>query len=413
MKTELTNDYPSKSDPSDWIRVRFCDIARKVNVKVNRRNSELKRYVAGEHMRTDDLHIKKWGIIGDGYLGSAFNQKFVKGQILYGSRRTYLRKVAIADFDGICANTTFVIEPHGDKIMPELLPFLMQSKFFTQHSVRRSKGSTNPYINWKDIANFECKIPTKEKQKEAADILLSAEDCIAKTEHLLQAQISYKEILMHELFHNGIIPEASEKTRYGNLQIDWTLSSIKDVCDINLYSKDPKKEPNRKIRYIDISAIENFKVVSTKEFMGKDAPSRARRLVFTDDVIVSTVRPYLKAFAKIGEKLSGDVCSTGFAVLTPKDVESEYLFQFVQSDRFVRNLKKFMVGSNYPAISAGDIGKIPIPLASEAQQEKIAKILSTVDITIQKTRDRLLSTRALKLYLINNMLVSDIQNDFY
>ena len=73
--------------------------------------SGLERYVAGEHMDTDDLRLRRWGEINGDYLGPAFHMRFRPGQVLYGSRRTYLRKVAVADFSGICANTTFVLEP--------------------------------------------------------------------------------------------------------------------------------------------------------------------------------------------------------------------------------------------------------------------------------------------------------------
>ena len=130
--------------------MRFGDVVQNVKVDIAPEKSNLERYIAGEHMDTDNLHIRRWGTIGDGYLGPAFHRKFVKRQVLYGSRRTYLRKVAVAKFDGICANTTFVLEPKSDELLPELLPFIMQTESFAEHSVKQSKGSVNPYINWKD-----------------------------------------------------------------------------------------------------------------------------------------------------------------------------------------------------------------------------------------------------------------------
>jgi len=106
-----------------WTRVAFGDVVRKVNDKVDPWDSGLERYVAGEHMDTDDLRIRRWGLIGDDYLGPAFHMRFKPGHVLYGSRRTYLRKVALADFEGITANTTFVLETKDPtRLMPELLP---------------------------------------------------------------------------------------------------------------------------------------------------------------------------------------------------------------------------------------------------------------------------------------------------
>jgi type I restriction enzyme, S subunit len=86
--------------------------------------------------------------------------------VLYGSRRTYLRKVAVPDFEGICANTTFVLEPSDPAVMlPELLPFVMQTKAFHEHSITQSKGSVNPYVNFSDLAWYEFLLPPTDEQR--------------------------------------------------------------------------------------------------------------------------------------------------------------------------------------------------------------------------------------------------------
>lgn len=158
-------------DRKGWSRVRFGDVVTQLKEKVDPVAAGVERYVAGEHMETENVHIRKWGNVGDGYLGPAFIRQFRKGQVLYGSRRTYLKKVALAEWDGVTANTTFVLETKGDKLLPELLPWLMLSERFTQHSVAESKGSTNPYINFPDIAKFEFDLPPLDQQRRLADIL--------------------------------------------------------------------------------------------------------------------------------------------------------------------------------------------------------------------------------------------------
>ena len=135
-------------DKTGWKKYRFGDVAIQTKEVVDIENTDLTRYVAGEHMFSEDIHLRKWGTIGDGYLGPAFIRKFNKGDILYGSRRTYLKKVAIADFDGVTANTTFVIKANEDLIETVLLAHLMLSHDFTEYSVKNSRGSVNPYINW-------------------------------------------------------------------------------------------------------------------------------------------------------------------------------------------------------------------------------------------------------------------------
>jgi type I restriction enzyme S subunit len=97
-------------DRTRWTHVRFGDVVKQRNETVDPGTGEVDRYVAGQHMDTDQLRVVRWGTVGDGYLGPAFVRRFRTGQVLYGSRRTYLRKVALADFDGVCANTTLVLE---------------------------------------------------------------------------------------------------------------------------------------------------------------------------------------------------------------------------------------------------------------------------------------------------------------
>lgn len=158
-------------DRSRWQRVRFGDVVRQLKDEVDPLSGEVKRYIAGEHMNSEDIHIRRWGAIGDGYLGPAFIRHFRKGQVLYGSRRTYLKKVAVPNFDGVTANTTLVLMADDRKLKQELLPWLMLSERFTKHSIQESKGSTNPYINFPDIAKFEFDLPPLAQQVRIAGLL--------------------------------------------------------------------------------------------------------------------------------------------------------------------------------------------------------------------------------------------------
>lgn len=155
-----------------WTTVAFGDVVRKVSDRVDPETSGLERYVAGEHMDTDDLRIRRWGLIGDGYLGPAFHMRFKPGQVLYGSRRTYLRKVAVPGFEGVTANTTFVLEPKDPAVLlPEFLPYVMSTESFHRYSIEQSKGSVNPYINFSDLASYGFALPPLVEQTEIAKAL--------------------------------------------------------------------------------------------------------------------------------------------------------------------------------------------------------------------------------------------------
>lgn len=167
-------------DKTDWKLTKFGEVAIQQKKTVDRENTSLTRYVKGEHMGSEDLHLREWGELTDEYLGPAFIRYFEKDDILYGSRRTYLRKVVIAPFEGITSNTTFVIKANEKKIDKRLLPFIMMTDDFTEHSVRNSKGSVNPYINWKDISEYEFLLPPKDQQAQLAELLWTMDEVIER-----------------------------------------------------------------------------------------------------------------------------------------------------------------------------------------------------------------------------------------
>jgi type I restriction enzyme S subunit len=168
-------------------KVKFGDIVRDVKNKVDRNCNPYEFYVAGDHMDTEDLIIHRKGSFATDDVGPAFIREFKTGQVLYGSRRTYLKKVAVADFDGVTANTTFVLETSDDKkFLQELLPFVMLSEGFTQWSIMKSKGSTNPYVLFSDLADYEFELPDIEKQRELAKVLWAMDDTKKSYQKLLQ-----------------------------------------------------------------------------------------------------------------------------------------------------------------------------------------------------------------------------------
>lgn len=174
----------------------FGDLVREVKEKVDRQNNPYEFFIAGDHMDTDELHLLRRGTFDGSDVGPAFIRIFKPGQILYGSRRTYLRKVAVADFEGVTANTTFVLETKDESILHQrLLPFIMQSEGFVQHSIKRSKGSTNPYVLFSDLCDYEVNLPDIETQKRLAEILwtmdevkMAYKNLIIATDELVKSQ---------------------------------------------------------------------------------------------------------------------------------------------------------------------------------------------------------------------------------
>lgn len=193
----------------------------------------------------------------------------------------------------------------------------------------------------------------------------------------------------------------------------WRDCSYQDVAEINRNTISSKVNPSETIRYIDIAAVSATNhIESPKEMTLESAPSRARRKVFRGDCILSTVRPYLKAFAYIDGNDERLVASTGFAVLSAKNkVDAKFLFQTLLRDTFISDLCSKMKGSNYPAVSAADIAECRLLLPPLPEQRAIAEILDSVDTTISATEATLAQTRRVKQALLQQLLTKGIDEN--
>lgn len=172
---------------------------------------------------------------------------------------------------------------------------------------------------------------------------------------------------------------------------DWEWVELPDVVEINPESMNPENEPEKEFIYIDISSVDNktFTITDYKFISGKNAPSRARRVVKIGDVLISTVRPNLKSFCIIDdERFNNQICSTGFAVLRSKNevILPRFLFFYVLSDIFVSELTKLMEKSQYPSITQTDLSYIKVPLPPIEKQQKIVDFLNVQFETLTNIR---------------------------
>jgi type I restriction enzyme, S subunit len=160
---------------SAWKQVALGDVVRHVTDRVDPETSGLERFLAGEHIPSQSLEIRDWGIIGRDPVGPMFYKRFKPGHVLYVSRRAYLRKTAVPDFTGICGEKTFVLETINPGILlQEFLPFLLSAERFHAYAVAMSRGSVNPYINWTELAAYKFDLPSLAEQRRIGELMWAA-----------------------------------------------------------------------------------------------------------------------------------------------------------------------------------------------------------------------------------------------
>lgn len=182
-----------------WRMVKFGDVVNNVNlVERDPEANGVDRIVGLEHLDPESLHIRRWNAFED---GTSFTRKFVPGQTLFGKRRAYQRKVAYAEFEGICSGDILTFEPKDRKVLlPEFLPFICQSDAFFDHALDTSAGSLSPRTSWTALKDFEFPLPPLDEQKRIAEILWAADETVEK--YLLSLQETTKlldSIRIHEV----------------------------------------------------------------------------------------------------------------------------------------------------------------------------------------------------------------------
>lgn len=312
------------------------------------------------------------------------------------------------NYSYIVAVDISILKIDGSKVDKGFIVYSLNSKRSLKKVERLSSGATRLRISRKKIEMLFIPLPPLPEQKKVAEILSTVDQAIEKVDEAIAKTERLKKGLMQELMTKGIGHKDFKQTEIGKIPKEWEVVRLGEVVDINKESRDPNREfPEKKFLYIDIDSIENETGVirSTKRIIGKEAPSRARRLIRYGDVIMSTVRPYLKAFAIVPREYDAQICSTGFAVLSCTErILASYLLYILFSNSVIGQCNRMMVGAQYPALNNSQVEKIEIPFASLPEQEKIAEILSTVDGRLQLLKARKEGFKRVKKGLMNDLL---------
>ncbi len=163
-------------------RVKLGDIARECRLTYTGNKSGIP-IVGLEHLTPGDIVLHSWDIDTD----NTFNKYFKKGQVLLGRRRVYLKKAAVAPFDGICSGDITVIEAIPERLQPELLPFIIQNDRFFEFAIVGSAGSLSPRVKWEYLKDYEIELPDLHKQSELVELLKSANELKHAYQEMLTA----------------------------------------------------------------------------------------------------------------------------------------------------------------------------------------------------------------------------------
>jgi len=161
--------------PDGWDVVTFGNVV----TCVNRTTKDpiaygLNRIVGLDHMDSESLPLRRWDLLEALPDGTSFTRTFQSGQVLFGKRRAYQRKVSVPEFDGVCSGDILVFEASGPRMLQEFLPYLVQSDGFFEHALGTSAGSLSPRTKWQELAKYEFALPPVDDQKRIVEVLEAA-----------------------------------------------------------------------------------------------------------------------------------------------------------------------------------------------------------------------------------------------
>lgn len=196
----------------------------------------------------------------------------------------------------------------------------------------------------------------------------------------------------------------------------WKMIPLKYLASYNDEVLSENTDDEFEFDYIEIGSVQYGRgIIYTEHMKFKNAPSRARRIVRKDDIIVSTVRTYLKAVATIPACNNLLIASTGFIVIRPHKVLPRFMNYALLSESFISLVESHSTGISYPAINSVDVVKFKIPVPCGSEQERIAAFLDAecaeIDAVLEKTRASIEEYKKLKQAVITQAVTKGIRGD--
>jgi type I restriction enzyme S subunit len=270
--------------------------------------------------------------------------------------------------------------------------FRAQTGLFSTSTINQLTSST--------LNNMFISVPPDETEQIAIVTYLDRkttelDELIADKKRLLELYEEEKTAIINKAVTKGLNPDAPMKDSgiewLGEVPEHWEVKRLKYVASINDEVLTDKTDEEYEIEYVEISGVKNgIGIVDTVYYKFKDAPSRARRIVNDGDVLVSTVRTYLKSIAKVDNPPTNLIASTGFAVVRSRKINSDYTGFLFYSEPLIGEIISLSTGVSYPAINPSQIEDISIPIPPSEEQQAIIKYIesncSLIDTKVTKTK---------------------------
>lgn len=296
----------------------------------------------------------------------------------------WMGAIGISKYEGVTSPAYDIYQPISPDIDSRYYHHLFRTPMFSGACYKVGRGIMA--MRWRtysdEFRSIKVPVPPIAEQRVILGFLdtktTAIDTLIADKKKLIDLLKEKRQAIISEAVTKGLDKNAKMKDSgiewIGEMPKDWDVKRIKDIVFIDAKRLPEKTLPEYEFDYIDIGSITDFAVQNAQHMTFEESPSRARMIVQQGDVIVSTVRTYLKAITYINES-NRYICSTGFCVLSPQQILPQYLHYFCLSEYFIQSVVSQSTGVSYPAINSYKIGNIKMPLPNAKMQEHIVEQL--------------------------------------
>lgn len=254
--------------PEGWRWVQFGDVVRQVKATSrDPRSVGLSRIVGLSHLDSDSLPLRRWDELDELPDGTSFTRIFRAGQVLFGKRRAYQRKVAVADFDGLCSGDILVFETSSEELRPDFLPFLVQSDGFFDHALGTSAGSLSPRTKWQDLAKYQFVLPSLRHQEHVVELLTAFDALSTQLKEATLAAQQLRDSLISDEVTSGpseVLGSLLDECDYG---ISAAPEAAGDVPILRMNNLDGTELNFDDLRWVPASAVSEHDYVSAGDIL--------------------------------------------------------------------------------------------------------------------------------------------------
>lgn len=338
----------SRQEGAGWKRVTLGDVVRQVRDVVSDPLAEgVTHYVPGGGISADGFEITLWEPVDDGLMGPAFRSRFRTGHVLYKSRVPH--GVAVADREGLCADTTYVLEPSDPALHPGLLPFLLTTDHFRAFEESANRGSTNLFINFSDLARYEFALPPIGEQERAIQVLTAIENAERRFRAVASMTRTLRSSLCREILSGA--PGS-------------TIRNIGDVLTVVAGGTPSRGSPGYwggTIPWVKTAEV-NFTVITDTEerITERGLAESAAKILPRNSVLVALYGqgPTRGRVAMLGvEAATNQACA---AVLPSDDLDPWFVYYYLESS--YEQLRGLAHGAAQPNLNLSMIKAFPIPV---------------------------------------------------